>query len=153
MDLESAIESTEKLLQAATKEVLIYDGPFDPKLYGNEMVVRQIKDAIDRDVNVEVICDESAQVPSPVIAGLVNQGKILLYRRKFEKEPLKGLRRLIVLYPQMHMDAGHYIVVDGWHVRKETPHAVNSDIRRALISYVDEHAPKYVRHFRHISQT
>ena len=94
MDLESAIESTKFLFQAATEEVLIYDGHFDPKIYGNENVARAIKDAADRGVRIEVVCDDGVQVTNELIRDLIAGGKILLHRKNLDKNPLKGIRSL-----------------------------------------------------------
>ncbi|MBI2652548.1 hypothetical protein HYX00_03735 [Candidatus Woesearchaeota archaeon] len=58
------------------------------------------------------------------------------------------MRRLIGYYPSHNIDANHYVVVDGFHVRRKEPHTIDSDTRKALISHLDEKAPKYVRPFR-----
>ena len=71
---ESSRESVSNLLDAANKEILIYDGHFDSEIYQHPSVIPHLKSAVSRDVKIEVICDSTAQIVEPGIQALVEDG-------------------------------------------------------------------------------
>ena len=127
-------ESVANLIGAASDNgsVLIYDGYFDPELFQHPDVLPHLISAVDRGVNVEVICDTSAQITEPGIQQLIAHGKIKVYRIDMDKRD--GLRGIFSKY---NIGRGHYMVVDGEHVRTEEPHKLESDKRDARIEYVE----------------
>lgn len=129
MNLKDGIESTKELISEAEERILIYDGHFDPKIYHSEKVVREIQDAVDRGVSIEVLCDESANSFNPVIEDLVKGGKVVVHRRKLGRGLWKSL------YSPTNIEVGHFMVVDGKHVREEEQHNIGSDKRKATIYY------------------
>lgn len=145
-NIDYSRESVAKLFGVANREVFIYEGGFDPALFQDASVVPSIRAAVNRGVSVEVICDTSAQITNAGIQHMVDEGGIRVYRLEMNKG-----RGMCSLFSKYHLDRGHYMVVDGEHIRTEEPHDLLSNTRYPLVDYAEQNkAERYRRDFHEI---
>ena len=96
-------EKVPKLFNLAKKEIMI-STDLHPDFYNSESVKSSLKDAIDRNVNVEILIDQGHHDISKIkwLKENLNEGKIKAFQ---SKDKIR-----------------HIIVVDGNHIREETTH-------------------------------